>query len=112
MLCVFIAYESAGTWAVYEPGQWAPTLVSMRDVALNVSIYVIFGFIGVLALRDTYARHWFRLAVRVAVIALLFSFAIEMLQLYTVDRVASLTDITSAGIGALTGGMVAAAWPR
>ena len=42
-------------------------------------------------------------AVRVTLIALIFSAINEALQLYTVDRVASLTDIACAGVGCVAG---------
>jgi VanZ family protein len=108
LLCAFIAYGSLGTWAANEPAIWAPTLVVFQDVVLNVGLYVVFGVLAVLSLRDTYRRHWLRLVCRVIAIAMLFSFANEMLQLYTIDRVASLTDIASAAIGAFIGGAGAA----
>lgn len=99
LLCAFIIYGSRGTWAVYQPGIWAPTLVSSRDVAINVLLYVAFGALGALAMRDTYRSHWLRLVA----LAVLFSAVNETLQLYTIDRVASLTDIGSAALGALIG---------
>lgn len=112
-LCAFIIYGSLGTWAFYQPGIWAPTLVSARDVTLNVLVYVPFGALGVLALRDGYPRHWGRLAIKLAVLAVIFSAANEALQLYTIDRVASLTDILSAGTGSLAGGvLIGALAPR
>ncbi|HWI18404.1 MAG TPA: VanZ family protein [Vicinamibacterales bacterium] len=104
-LCVFIVYGSMGTWAFYQPGIWAPTMVSARDVALNVLLYVPFGTLGVISLRDGYPRYWLRLVLRVVLLALIFSAANEALQLYTIDRVASLTDILSAGAGSLAGGV-------
>jgi VanZ family protein len=97
-----------GTWDLYQPGIWAPTLVSIPDVAVNVLMYVAFGALGVLAMRDTYRRHWLRLVLRLTGLALLFSASNEALQLYTIDRVASLTDIVSAGIGAFGGATVLA----
>lgn len=81
----------------------------MRDVTVNVLVYVPFGVFGVLSLRGSYRRHWFRLVLRVVVLAILFSAANEALQLYTSDRVASLTDIVSAAIGACCGA-TASAW--
>jgi VanZ family protein len=111
LLCAFIIYGSMGTWAFYQPGIWAPTLVSGPDVALNVLVYVVFGALGVLSLRDTYRGSWLRLILRLAVFALIFSAANEALQLYTVDRVASLTDILSAAVGALAGS-ISASSPR
>ena len=102
-----------GTWAPNQPGIWAPTLVSISDVARNVVLYVPFGALGVLSLRDTYQRHWLRLVIRVTAFAILFSASNEALQLYTNDRVASLTDIVSAAAGAIIGGVAASAWrPR
>lgn len=109
LLAIFIVAGSAGTWAPEEPGIWAPTLVNARDVARNVALYVPFGVFGVLALRRAHLRG----VIRVTGIAILFSVANEALQLYTVDRVASLTDIGSAAAGTLIGaGAVALAAGR
>jgi VanZ family protein len=104
LLALFIVAGSAGEWAPYAPGIWAPTLVNPRDIARNVALYVPFGIFGMLALR----RRDLRGAVRVTVIAILFSFANEALQLYTVDRVASLTDIVSAVVGTVSGAAIVA----
>jgi VanZ family protein len=109
LLCAFIVYGSMGTWERYQPGIWAPTMVSVRDVVVNVLLYVAFGGLGALAMRDTYRRHWLRLVMRLTALAVLFSASNEALQLYTVDRVASLTDIVSAAIGAFGGGTAFAA---
>lgn len=109
LLCAFIAYGSLGTWAFYQPGIWAPTLVSIPDVVINVLLYVAFGALGALSVRDTYRRHWLRLVIRLAGLAVLFSASNEALQLYTIDRVASLTDIVSAAIGAFGGALAVAA---
>lgn len=94
-----------GTWSAYEPGIWAPTMLSMRDVAQNVVMYVPFGVLGVLTLSAP-QHEWIRLTMRIVVMAIVFSAANEALQLYTVDRVASLTDIASAAIGAGAGAIV------
>lgn len=110
LLCAFIVYGSLGTWGFYEPGIWAPTMVSVPDVVLNVLLYVPFGALGFLSMRDRYHRHWWRLVVRVALLAFLFSGVNEAFQLYTIDRVASFTDIVSAVIGAFAGGAAIAAW--
>lgn len=66
-------------------------------------MYVLFGALGALAVRDTYRRHWLRLTLRLTILAVLFSASNEVFQLYTIDRVASLTDIVSAAIGAWLG---------
>ena len=104
LLAVFIIVGSAGTWSPYQPGIWAPTLVKPADVARNVAIYVPFGVLGMVALR----RSDLRGVVRVTGLAMLFSAANEMLQLYTVDRVGSLTDIVSAAVGAIIGASLVA----
>ena len=67
-------------------------------------MYVPFGVLGMLAL----ARRDLRGAVRVTLIGVLFSLGVETLQLYTTDRVASLTDIGSAAIGSAMGASLAA----
>lgn len=87
---------------------WAPTLVNPADVARNVAVYIPFGALGLLAL----GRLDWRGVLRVAGVALLFSFANEALQLYTVDRVASLTDIVSACAGASIGAAVVTVFAR
>lgn len=120
LLCAFIVYGSRGTWAAHQPGIWAPTLVSIRDVAVNVLLYVAFGALGALSLppkrplahrssEGAKVGHWLRLVMRMVGLAVLFSAANEALQLYTIDRVASLTDIGSAAVGALLGGAAFAA---
>lgn len=98
-----------GTWDWYHNPIWAPTLVVGPDVLRNVLIYVAFGALAALATRDRYQRHWLRLVLRITLLALIFSASNEALQLYTIDRVASLTDIGSAGIGAFGGALSFAA---
>ncbi len=104
LLALFIVAGSSGTWSMYRPGVWAPTLINPADVARNVALYVPFGALGMLALR----RSDFRGVVRVAGVAILFSFGNEAFQLYTVDRVASLTDIVSAAVGSAIGAGIVA----
>ena len=89
---------------------WAPTLVSIRDVARNVLVYVAFGALGVLSIGDTYRRPWPRLVMRIVGVAVLFSASNEVLQLYTSDRIASLTDVASAAIGACAGAGAMSIW--
>ena len=105
LLCAVIVYGSLGTWSAYQPGIWAPTLVSLPDVVVNVLLYVPFGALGAIAMRARYRRHWLRLVMRLVLLAVLFSAANEAFQLYTIDRVASLTDIVSAAIGAFAGAL-------
>ncbi len=104
LLALFIIVGSAGRWAPYEPGIWAPTLINPKDVARNVALYVPFGLFGVLALGHAGRRG----IARVTALALIFSAANEAVQLYTVDRVASLTDIASAVVGTVAGAALAA----
>lgn len=109
-LCAFIVYESVGEWRTDGPNIWAPLLISIHDVVENVAVYVLFGVLGVLSLGNTQRRHWLRRAVKIGMIAVLFSAINETLQLYTIDRVASVTDIVSAGVGALGGAAIVGAW--
>jgi VanZ family protein len=95
---VFIIARSTGHWSPYEPGVWAPLLVKPADVARNVAVYVVFGVLGMLSVPGARAR-----VSRITIAALLLSLAVEALQLYTTDRVASLTDIASAAAGSLLG---------
>jgi VanZ family protein len=109
---------SAGTWAPHQPGIWAPTLVSIPDVVRNVVFYVPFGALGMLSgLRAggapagrARARAGRREVLEVILIAVFFSSVNEAMQLYTIDRVASLTDIVSAAIGASAGAVAVSAW--
>ena len=99
LLAIVIILGSAGTWSPDAPGIWAPTLVNPIDVAKNIALYVPFGVLGMLTLGRSDARG----IARVIAIALLFSFLVEALQLYTADRVGSLTDIASAAVGTSVG---------
>jgi VanZ family protein len=104
---VFIIYESLGEWSFYQPGIWAPTLVVIHDVIENVVVYVAFGALAELSMPPHRHKNRARRALKISLLALLFSGVIEASQLYTVDRIASLTDIVSAVIGAFIGGVVA-----
>ena len=106
LLAVFIIARSAGTWAPYEPGIWAPILIKPADVVRNIAIYIPFGVLGMLVLERRDARG----VLRVMGIAVIFSLGVEALQLYTADRVASLTDIVSAGVGSCIGGAATVWW--
>ena len=98
-VALVIVAGSAGTWAPYAPGIWKPTLIVLRDVVITIALYVPFGLFGMLAL----GRSDVRGIVRVSLIALIFSAAVEASQLYTVDRVGSLTDIVCAVVGCVVG---------
>lgn len=105
LIAAAIVAGSAGEWSLYEPGVWAPLLVSPGDVARNIALYVPFGMLGLLAL----GRPGPRGVARVTAVAVLFSAMIEAAQLYTTDRVASLTDVASAGAGAAIGAVLVVA---
>ncbi len=91
----------------YEPRIWAPLLVTPGDAVRNVLVYVPFGVIAMFALRRSDARG----VARVTVIAVLFSIATEALQLYTTDRVASVTDVVWAAVGTSVGALGVSWWP-
>lgn len=74
-------------------------------------LYVPFGALGVLSRQAP--RPWWREALEISLIAVLFSSVNEALQLYTSDRVASLTDIISAATGTCAGAAAISMWrPR
>jgi VanZ family protein len=106
LLALFVIYASGGTWTREGPGIWAPLYLEWSDLAQNVLVYLPFGVLGVLTLRGR-RQSALAAALEVAVLAFLFSLFVEVIQLYTVERIASLTDVLAATIGATTGGLVA-----
>lgn len=106
LLALFVIYASSGTWTSDGPGIWAPLYLSWPDLAQNMLVYLPFGVFGVLTLRQ-HRQSALAAELEVAVIALLFSLFVEVIQLYTVERIASLTDVLAAIIGAAAGGVVA-----
>lgn len=85
-------------------------MFSIPDMIENVGIYAIFGGLAILSTTNARRRHWLRRASKVSALAVLFSAMNEAMQLYTADRVASVTDIVSAAIGALGGAAIVAWW--
>ena len=80
--------------------------VSIPDSVQNVMLFVPFGMLGGLACRRAFAsRGTMVAAVTAAGVAL--SLAVETLQLLTTNRVSSVSDITTNGVGALAGVLVA-----
>ena len=106
LLALFIVAGSAGTWAA-QPGIWAPLLVTPGDAARNMLVYVPFGVIAMFALGRSDARG----VARVTAIAILFSVTTEALQIYTIDRVASVTDVLWAAVGTFVGALGVFCWP-
>ncbi len=107
LLALFIGYASAGTWIGNGPHGWARFDRAWPDVAQNVLVYIPFGILGVLTLRDLRLA-WLRPVGAVAVGAGLFSVILEGLQLHTLERTASLTDVAAAVVGSIAGGVMAA----
>lgn len=106
LLALFVAYASTGTWTLDGPRIWAPIYLSWPDVAQNILLYLPFGVLGVITLR--HRRHSVLASViEVAVIAAVFSLFVEVIQLYTVDRTASVTDVFAAALGTTAGGLLA-----
>lgn len=106
LLAVFVVYASAGTWTADGSRIWAPIEVSWPDVAQNVLLYIPFGILGVFTLR--YRRHSLVAPVlEVALIAGLLSLFVEVIQLHTIERTASLTDVVAGVVGAVAGGLAA-----
>ena len=106
LLALFVVYASAGTWTADGPRIWAPISVSWPDVAQNVLLYFPFGILGVVTLR--HRRHCLLASMlEVAFIAGLFSSFVEVIQLHTIERTASLTDVVAGVMGAVAGGLAA-----
>lgn len=106
LLALFVVYASTGTWTLDGPRIWAPIYLSWPDVAQNILLYLPFGVLGVITLR--HRRHSVLASViEVAVIAVVFSLFVEVIQLYTVDRTASVTDVFAAALGTTAGGLLA-----
>lgn len=106
LLSVFIVYGSAGTWDPAGRGIWAPIQISLPDVAQNVLLFLPFGVFGLLSLRN---RNHAGLAsvAEITVLAALFSLLVEVLQLYTIERTASVTDVVASIAGACIGALAA-----
>jgi glycopeptide antibiotics resistance protein len=77
--------------------------VSIPDVVQNVLLFVPFGLFGVAALGR---RGWLGVLTVTALGALL-SAAVEILQLFTVDRTTSASDVVTNSAGALAGALIA-----
>jgi glycopeptide antibiotics resistance protein len=80
--------------------------VSVPDVAQNILLFVPFGALGVLSLRQTQGATRATTAlrtVRVVAAATLMSASFEAAQLFTAYRTSSLTDVIANVLGALAG---------
>lgn len=80
--------------------------VSIPDSVQNVMLFVPFGMLGGLACRRSFASRGTMVAA-VAGAGVALSLAVETLQLLTTNRVSSLSDVTTNGVGALAGVLAA-----
>lgn len=79
--------------------------VSIPDVVQNVLLFVPFGVLGVLAGRGS--RFTFRRVAWVTVLGAALSVLVEILQLFTVDRTTSMSDVSTNTAGTLLGALAA-----
>jgi len=80
--------------------------VSIPDTVQNVLLFLPFGVVGMLALRNRVRAAAARVAL-VAGFAALLGALVETLQLFTVDRTTSVSDVASDTIGAFAGALAA-----
>ncbi len=80
--------------------------VSVPDSVQNIMLFVPFGLCGAFACRRRYGSALAVIAV-VSVTAFVLSGMVETLQLFTIDRVASVADIATNTIGAVSGALLA-----
>jgi VanZ family protein len=80
--------------------------VSIPDSVQNVMLFVPFGMLGGLACRRSFASRGTTVAA-VTAAAVALSVAVETLQLLTTNRVSSVSDVATNGVGALAGVLVA-----
>ena len=85
--------------------------LSIPDAVQNVMLFVPFGVFGALALRGRQRSGGARIAV-VAATGVGLSASVETFQLFTVDRIASASDVMTNGIGALAGALLTEAVHR
>ena len=78
--------------------------LSIPDVTQNILLFVPFGALGFLA---GAAKFPFRRTLWMTSLGLLLSLVVEAAQLFTIDRVASLTDVAANTSGALMGALTA-----
>jgi len=83
------------------------TRVSIPDSVQNVMLFVPFGMLGAFACRRRFTSGAASVAV-VTLAALALSGFVETLQLFTVDRIASSSDIATNTLGGFAGVFVAA----
>src|SRR5688572_16745165 len=97
-LAGFIIYGSIGTPTGDGRGAEGLPGISVPDIAQNVLLYVPFGVFGVWTLRHN-SSTGLALWARVAVIAVGFSSAMELLQLLSASRIGSPLDVLANVVG-------------
>jgi VanZ family protein len=85
------------------PSYW--TRYVLRDVILNIVIYAPFGFVAALAFRRKFSRPM--AAAAAALLGLIFSVSMELLQVYVPGRDPSLSDVLTNTIGSAAGALLA-----
>ena len=79
--------------------------MSLPDLVQNILLYVPFGALAALSMGAVPVR---RPAIGLAVLtAIVMSLTVESLQLFMVDRTASIIDVIAAAIGATAGALIA-----
>jgi glycopeptide antibiotics resistance protein len=97
-----VARSASGKNVLLSRSADLPRRILVRDIALNVAIFVPLGFALHRALRGARVGPAVRLGTAVLV-PLVFSLGIESLQYVLAWRVSSLLDVACNGIGALLG---------
>lgn len=73
---------------------------SIPDVVQNILFFTPFGFLGVFSIAG---RRKDRPVFKAVILGILLSAVVEVLQLFTIDRTTSLTDLTTNAAGTLVG---------
>ena len=105
-LALFIVYGSSGESPADLPLAERPTGISLPDIVQNVLLYIPFGVFGVWTLRDRASSQTARF-IRVIVPAVLYSSAMELLQVRWASRIASQLDVVANALGAAVGAIAA-----
>ena len=89
-------------WALH-----AVDRLSVPDVVQNILLFVPFGALGVLVWRRRGSTHPLLSMLAVVAFGALLSAGVETLQLFTIDRTSSLTDLATNTAGAFAGALAA-----
>lgn len=83
---------------------------SIPDVVQNIALFIPFGALGVIALRQQ--RSELTAFIGTTALAVVLSAAVETIQLFELDRTTSVSDLCANVAGALSGATAAAAFIR